>query len=208
MKQKPDYIIWKMTESEEELRAGLSHPELFAKKIENLKPGGRRMLEVLAVRRAMKVLFYEEEKEVLYTEDGAPYLSDGPYISISHTEGYAAVIASKTAPVGIDIERRGERVQKVVSHFLRQEEIAVLELAEANCPQPNVDCQLSLHLAWSAKESAFKILGKEYYDLQNLTTIQFVDFEKKIILLAVKDLPKPLQIHFDFTDDYVLTYIY
>lgn len=205
---KPDYIIWKITESEEELRAELSHPELFAKKVERLKPGSRRLLEVLAVRRAMKELFYGTEKEVLYTEEGAPYLPHGPFISISHTDGYAAVIASEEAPVGIDIERRGNRVQKVVSHFLRPEEIAVLEMSMVNSQSSTVDSELLLHLAWSAKETAFKILGKAYYDLQNLTTVQYLDLDKKILLLAVEGRAVPLQIHYDFTEDYVLTYIY
>lgn len=204
---KPDYIVWKITESEEELRAELSHPELFAKKIERLKPGSRRLLEVLAVRRAMKELFYGTEKEVLYTEEGAPYLAHGPFISISHTDGYAAVIASEESPVGIDIERRGTRVERVVSHFLRPEELVVLHVAETESVLLGMDYLLLLHLAWSAKETAFKILGKAYYDLQNLTTIQHLDLNKKILLLAVEGRKEPLQIHFDFSEDYVLTYV-
>ena len=37
------------------------------------------------------------------------------------TTDYAAVIASEH-PVGIDIERRGKRVARVVSHFLKPDE--------------------------------------------------------------------------------------
>ena len=195
---KPDYIIWKITESEEELRAQLSHPELYADKVQALKPGSRRMLEVLATRRALKELLYGEERAVCYTEEGAPYLEGGPYISISHTQGYATVITSDV-PVGIDIERIGNRVQKVVSHFLRPEETAILQLYS--------DYNLSLHLAWSAKESAYKILGKAYYDLQNRTTIQHIDWTQKLLLLAVDDQPSPLHVHFDYTDEYVLTWV-
>lgn len=205
---KPDYIVWKITESEEELRAGLLHPERFAKKIENLKPGSRRLLEILAVRRAMKVLFYDEEREVLYNDDGRPYLEKGPFISISHTNGYVAVITSTEAPVGIDIECRGDRVQKVMNHFLRREEIAVLELAVANAPDPALDFQLALHLAWSAKETAFKVLGRRYYDLQNLTTIQLLDWQTKTLLLAADGINRPMKISFDISEDYVLTYTY
>ena len=65
-----DYIIWRINESEEELRAQLEHPELFADKVKNLKPGSKRLLEVLAVRCALKALFYGEEQEVLYDEHG------------------------------------------------------------------------------------------------------------------------------------------
>ena len=195
----PDYIIWKITESEEELRAQLSHPELYADKVARLKPGSRRLLEVLAVRRAMKELFYGEEQEVVYDEHGKPSLKAGkPYISISHTHGYAAVISSDV-PVGIDIERIGNRVEKVVSHFLKQEELVTLALYSEAIP--------ALHLAWSAKEAAFKILGQEYYDLQHLTTISHINVSQKTMSLNVEGRPQSLIVHYDYTEDYVLAWV-
>ena len=203
----PDYIVWRINETEEELRASLSRPELFAEKVQNLKPGSRRLLEVLAVRRALKELFYGEEHQVIYDEHGKPSLavpedhSDGrklPFISISHTQDYAAVISSET-PVGIDIERIGTRVQKVVSHFLKEEELVTLSLYTEKVP--------ALHLAWSAKEAAFKILGQAFYDLQHLTTVTHIDTEKKTILLTVKGRPQPLIVHYDYTEDYVLAWV-
>lgn len=203
-----DYIVWKITETEEELRASLEHPEYYAEKVENLKPGTRRMLEVLAVRRALKELFYGVEQRVGYDDEGKPCLlplspesqeKTMPHISISHTNGYAAVIVDDDGPVGIDIEQRGKRVQKVTSHFLRHEEIAILALS------PDVD--LALHLAWSAKETAFKVLGRAYYDLQNLTTITRLDWERRMLILAVSGRTQPMVIGFDYTEDYVLTYL-
>lgn len=195
----PDYIIWNINETEEELRASLSHPEYFAEKIANLKPGSRRLLEVLAVRRALKELFYGEEQEVVYDEHGKPSLKAGkPYISISHTHGYAAVISSDV-PVGIDIERIGNRVEKVVSHFLKQEELVTLALYSDAVP--------ALHLAWSAKEAAFKILGQEYYDLQHLTTISHINVAQKTMSLNVEGRPQSLIVHYDYTEDYVLAWV-
>ena len=195
----PDYIIWNINETEEELRAGLSHPEYFAEKIANLKPGSRRLLEVLAVRRALKELFYGEEQEVVYDEHGKPSLKAGkPYISISHTHGYAAVISSDV-PVGIDIERIGNRVEKVVSHFLKQEELVTLALYSEAVP--------TLHLAWSAKEAAFKVLGQEYYDLQHLTTISHINVSQKTMSLNVEGRQQPLVVHYDYTEDYVLAWV-
>ncbi len=196
----PDYIVWKITESEEELRAGLSHPEYFEAKVRNLKPGSRRMMEILAVRRALKELMYGEEKCVIYDSYGKPSIDepDAPYISFSHTRQYVAVIASDV-PVGIDIERRGDRVQRVVPQFLTPDEVAVLSLT------PDID--LAFHLAWSGKESAFKVLGQSFYDLKKLTSIVCVDMERKVILLHVEGRELPMHIHFDFTDDYVLTWV-
>lgn len=199
----PDYIVWRITETEEELRAALDHPELYADKVANLKAGSNRMLEVLAVRRAMKVLFGGEEKLVEYDEHGAPRLADGSqYISISHTRDYVAVIASD-APVGIDIERRGERVQRVTSHFLQHDELALLALSSAD----DEALQLALHLAWSAKEAAFKVLGQDYYDLQHLTRIAQIDWHSKRIIMEVHNLQQPLTLGFDYTPDYVLVWL-
>lgn len=210
----PDYIIWNINETEEELRASLSHPEYYADKVQNLKPGSRRLLEILAVRRALKELFYGEEQQVVYDEHGKPSLAEAetaattiggssqgkklPFISISHTQGYAAVISSKV-PVGIDIERIGNRVEKVVSHFLKEEELVTLSMYADQVP--------ALHLAWSAKEAAFKILGQEFYDLQHLTTVTHIDTEKNTSLLAVNGRTQPLTVHYDFTEEYVLAWV-
>ena len=196
----PDYIVWKITESEEELRASLSHPEYFEAKIKNLKPGSRRMMEILSVRRALKELMYGEEKRIVYDRYGKPSIDepDAPFISFSHTKQYVAVITSDV-PVGIDIERRGDRVQRVVPQFLTPDEVTVLSLT------PDID--LAFHLAWSGKESAFKVLGQSFYDLKKLTSIVCVDMERKLILLHVEGRELPMRIHFDFTEDYVLTWV-
>ena len=196
----PDYIVWKITETEEELRASLSHPEYFEAKIRNLKPGSRRLMEILSVRRALKELMYGEEKRIVYDRYGKPSIDepDAPYISFSHTKQYVAVITSDV-PVGIDIERRGDRVQRVVPQFLTPDEVTVLSLT------PDID--LAFHLAWSGKESAFKVLGQSFYDLKKLTSIVCVDMERKLILLHVEGRELPMRIHFDFTEDYVLTWV-
>lgn len=204
-----DYIVWKITETESELLSQLEHPEYFAEKVANLKSGSRRKLEVLAVRCALKELFYGDEQRVAYTADGAPYLLDrSEHISISHTDGYAACITSAEAKVGIDIERIGKRVERVVSHFLKPEELVVLySLPTPHSTLDNTHSPLPLHLAWSAKETAFKVLGKEYYDLQRLTSVLHIDYEAKKLLLAAEGRDTPLTIHFDYTDDYVLTFV-
>ena len=196
----PDYIVWKITETEEELRASLSHPEYFEAKIRNLKPGSRRLMEILSVRRALKELMYGEEKRIVYDRYGKPSIDEpgAPFISFSHTKQYVAVITTDV-PVGIDIERRGDRVQRVVPQFLTPDEVTVLSLT------PDID--LAFHLAWSGKESAFKVLGQSFYDLKKLTSIVCVDMERKLVLLHVEGRELPMRIHFDFTEDYVLTWV-
>lgn len=197
---RPDYIVWRITETEDELKAALQHPDYYADKVQNLKPDSRRLLEVLAVRRALKELYDGEEQRVLYTADGKPYLEAGRYrISISHTQGYAAVIRSEAGCPGIDIERLGNRVERVVGQFLKPEENLLLQLS-------GDDYRTALHLAWSAKETAYKVLGHDYYDLKTLTTVMHVDWQGECLYLSVKGRETAMQIHFCLHPDYVLTW--
>lgn len=185
----------------EGLWAQLEHKELVAAKVERLKPESRRLREILAVRVLLKQMFGGTEVEVLYDEEGGPRFAtpfDSYRLSISHTDGHAAVLVSEW-PCGVDIERRGNRVQKVVSHFLTPDEVALLERQE--------DPSLALHLAWSAKETAYKVLGKDYYDLQNLTSVIALDEAEQILSLRVVGRRAPLQIRYTIHPDYVLTWL-
>lgn len=198
-------LIRKIELTESELLGQLEHPEYFAEKVASLKPGSRRKLEVLAVRCVVKELFGGTEQVICYTEEGAPYLQQSPnqkgqktdYISISHTQDYVAVAVS-SVPTGIDIERRGNRVERVVSHFLKPEEVETIR-------QSGADYELGLHLAWSAKESAYKVLGKAYYDLQQLTSVTHIDWENRLLTLKIEGRDCPMEIAFGYTDDYVWT---
>lgn len=220
--------IFPIDRSSEEMLQTLQHPEYFADKVRNLKPESRRLREILAVRCALKEICGGKEQQVGYTEDGAPYLlssssneapsdrNDAPtarkhsYLSISHTQGYGAIIIGDS-PVGIDIEHRGNRVENVVSRFLQAEEIFYIQqLGDTTGMRPPEDdylWRLPLHLAWSAKEAAFKVLGKDYYDLHHLTAIKQIDFTSKEIILAVHGRENPLLLHFDYTDDYVIVWL-
>lgn len=191
------YRVAEIKETADELAARLEHKNFYAEKIAGLKPESRRLREILAVRCLLKEMTGEEQ-EVSYDEEGKPSLVNtetARFISISHTEGYAAVILSEK-PVGIDIERRGKKVEKVISRFMQDSEIVL-----AN------NSALFSHLIWSAKEAAYKVLGKEYFDLQNLTLVNEIDFEKEIITMIVKGFDMPLAIHFKYTEDYVICYL-
>lgn len=196
-------LIRAITESEDQLRAQLQHPEYFAEKTAGLRSGSRRLREVLATRVMLKELFGGQEQRVTYDAHGAPSLAPTPgvthHLSISHTDGYAAVLLSTTSPVGVDIERRGPRVKRVVSHFLKPEEVELLQRLSADEEQ----FVLSLHLAWSAKEAAYKVLGPAYYDLQRLTTLTSLDWRQYTLSLSVTNVTEPLRMSFSFTDDYV-----
>lgn len=122
------------------------------------------------------------------TEEGETALRQWR-ISVSHTRGYAAILLSDKEEVGLDIERRSERVAGIASRFIRPDEQAV-----------NNDEQL---LIWSAKETVYKLFSED--------RLQFFDMRVKIAdraTLLVENLKRRTEVvvRYEFTDDYVLTY--
>lgn len=150
--------VWKSSESVEELLTLLPHSAFDKEKLDAFTSSNRK-LEWLSVR----VLLYQllgEEKQIEYESDGKPHLADrSQYISISHTRGYVAVILSTVAEVGIDIEHYGQRIHKIVSRFMRDDE-------KAGTYDGDITWGLLLH--WSAKEALFKCVEGSEADLQRL----------------------------------------
>ena len=189
--------VSRIDKTAEEYEAQLEYKEYYAAKVANLRPDSRRRLEILAPRYLLKEML-NGEQIVSYDEYGAPSLTgSGQYVSISHTDGYVAVIIADK-PVGIDIERRGRRVERVRSKFMQVSEDALV----AETPDP----VLSMHLIWSAKEAVFKFLGQQYFDLQNLTRVTSIDFKHGVMTMDVCGLESALTIYFEITKDYVLCY--
>ncbi len=160
--------IWKVEETTEQLQ------ELFGQQAFPEKPPSpfheKRKREWLAVRILLKTLC-GDEKEIAYRPSGKPFLSDGSYhISISHTGGYAAVALHPSREVGVDIEQYGTRIKRVVSHFMRSDEIPALWRG---------DDVYALLLHWSAKETLFKLLDTPESDWHlRLHVLPFVPSEE------------------------------
>lgn len=208
--------LWQIAETASELKAQLQLPDLYADRIARLLEDSRRMREILAIRCLLKAMTGEEQR-VLYDKDGKPLAPQQmesvryengkeihyvwSHLSISHTDGWAAVILSDH-PVGIDIERLGRRVQHVTSHFLKAPEMEFL--------QDDVE----LHIAWCVKESLFKILGRDYYDLRRRTSVRKICYARRngnnrqgTVEVAVEEQGLKT-LYFKTNDNFVLTYIF
>ena len=120
-----------------------------------------------------------------------PQLSTlNPHISVSHTRGYAALLLSDDCRVGVDIEYRSDRVERIASRFIRPDERA-----------ETTDEKL---LLWSAKEAVYKLFSEDRLGFFDMRALSIGDgyltmwVEKKRIAVSVC---------YEFTDDYVLTYV-
>lgn len=145
--------VWKIDECEEELR-NIAGDALCRAVTDDVSP--KRFLEKLAVRallsEMLRYMGQENCGRILYHDDGSPYMDNGLFVSISHTDGYAAVILSRDNKVGVDIEVRSPRALKLVPRFESE-------------GGSYVDSD-SATLCWSAKESVFKRLGSKVSDFR------------------------------------------
>ena len=191
--------VWKVEENIDQLRSMFNEFSLYESGLRKLK-AEKRQLEWLAVRVLLKELL-GEEKVIDYLPSGKPLLKDrSAYISFSHTCGYVAIAVHPAKEVGIDIEQYGNRVSKLASRFVREDESVSVKAGDAI---------YALLLHWSAKETMFKLMNQSDVDfLEHLHILPFVPSESGE-MEAVEyrtDLHQTFQISYYTHPDYVLTF--
>lgn len=192
--------IWKIEENPGELFLQLEHWEEYIPTLNKFQ-SERRKAEWLAVRVLLKALT-GRELIISYRENGAPFLVDDPLnISISHTKGYAAVMLSSQQPVGIDIEYHSERIHRIKSRFL----------SEADYEETGTFLDTDdLLVFWSAKETAYKMIGLQAVDFQSDLQIIDCDLIRSQGIVGIMENATPenaiFNINFWITPDFVLTY--
>ena len=102
------FAIWKIDESEDELLEGLTISNIEKNKLNQLKSLVHRK-GYLATRQLLKK-FGIPPGSNKYDQNGAPYLIDGRYLSITHSRNFAA-IAISDKKVGFDLEFYREKIK-------------------------------------------------------------------------------------------------
>lgn len=125
--------------------ANISHPE-------RKKEWGTARL---AIQEALELLqipypgFFKDEHGKSQPMNGQGF------VSLTHTRGFAAAIYHRELPVGIDLEQIREKILRIGTRFLAESELNFLHSLPAHYT-----------MAWSAKESIFKCLGKKGVSLR------------------------------------------
>lgn len=125
------------------------------------------------------------EPLVEHNEDGKPMI-EGYHISISHTLGYVAVILSRDYEVGVDIEYVSDRVNRISSRFLRDDEVFA-------------DTTDKL-IAWCAKETMYKLFSSEHLALKDIKV------DPQSCLVTNMKCNITLQFQCECSSKYILTY--
>ena len=91
--------VWRVSESEEELRQNLNLSEASKERLSQMKSEAHRKC-FLAVRQLLKT-YQIEDAALKYEPSGKPFLDSGTSISISHTLGYVAIALGFNVEVGV-----------------------------------------------------------------------------------------------------------
>lgn len=181
-------LVWKITETEEQLQSQLPESVLETIANKNYKSKSRR-LEVMATYALLTSHLKTPSVIIDHNSNGQPLL-DGFHISISHTNGYACVLLSTQKVVAIDIEYRSDRIERIRSKFLRSDE-----------PFTSIE---ELLLVWSAKETLYKYFSEDdlMYNEMKVESIS----ASSLSMINLKTNEKKM-VSYLSTPDYVLTYL-
>lgn len=180
--------VWRSEEPESELlqMAGLSNAESgYWSGIGN----ANRRREYLTVRAALKHLLGSDCPAIIYDATGKPSLSNGQFLSISHTGDLIALMHSESHNVGIDIEALRESIVPVSRKFVNDLERSQL---------PDKDLIENLHAVWSAKEVVYKIYGKKEVDFRKELQVEPFDLYSGQLRCAITkpDMHCTVEVHF------------
>ncbi len=156
--------IWKISETVEELELLIDLNSNDKIKFDQFLTSKRKK-EWLATRILIQELLANKAIHIIYDKHQKPVLSNSYYVSISHTNGFVAVIINDKKEVGIDIQVEKKNIEKGAYSFMNELEIE--QLGVENKLQKT-------HLYWCAKEALYKYIGDS--SLNIYTHFSILDF--------------------------------
>lgn len=152
----------------------------------------QRLREKLTEYALLSELAGQDGLVIDHDEDGAP-LVEGFHISISHTKGWAAMILSKCHRSGVDIEYVSDRVNRIVSRFMRDDE-----------PQDTLNERI---ITWCAKEAAYKYYHEQHLGFLDMRLLPFTPQETGTAHLANLRQGQTKAVNYEVNKEFVLVYI-
>jgi 4'-phosphopantetheinyl transferase len=129
-------------------------------------------------------------RELTYNKNGKPFLSGGPWFSLSHSGNFACFALSALSPVGIDLEIRREEEFEALARTACHPVVLAFFLKN-----PGIECFFNI---WTAKESYAKMIGTGF----SVEPSRFCILPENMVLLTKK---KPYFWSFNHLDGYSLT---
>jgi len=162
-------FIWKVEEPFEDLSEGIELTEHCQNRVKGMKSEIHRR-GFMSIRHLMAEAGYVDH-DLFYDDLGKPHLKNGKNISITHSFNFTAIILSDEK-VGIDIEKRRDKILKIANKFTPLSEYHTVANEEALIRK--------LTIVWGAKESIYKMYaepGLGFLQHINVTDFDFDDAE-------------------------------
>jgi 4'-phosphopantetheinyl transferase len=196
------FALWKIDEQAEELTAQLQlkdHEKTYLNTLIN----GKRNLHWLSTRVLLrKMLNTSSYIDCQVDEHGKPYLTNFPhYISLSHSFDYAAVMISRTKPVGIDIELIKDKIERIAHKFMNEDELSFMDTLHQT---------EHMYISWCAKEAIYKLQGKKNVSFLNNIRLNPFEYQPEGSFkarLELEDSSKDFQVHYQQMDNYMIGYV-
>jgi|SRR5690554_7340243 len=191
-------FVWKITEEEDVLRLDVDLQEKHLNRLNGMLSEQHRK-GFLSVRKLLQAAGYHDF-DLRYDANGKPSLTDGKYISITHSFEFSAIIIS-TKNVGIDIEKQREKITRIADKFID---------LEFDYLQKNKDYIKQLTIVWGAKESLYKMCNSRSLSFKQDMYVQNFSLNtgRGNALIDCKELHFncKFNFYFDSFDGYTLVY--
>ena len=194
-------LVWKITESFEELLANVVLKEKTMLRLHKMK-SEMHQRAFLSVRMLLKEAGYTDF-ELHYDEFGKPYFLDGKHVSITHSHHFSAIIISDET-VGIDIEMQREKIIRIADKFVNETELNRLKSFDLQ------DYIKKLTIKWGAKEAIFKIRNEKGISFKDHIQVNPFEIEdqKTTAILELENIKQQFSIHFEEFEGFTLVYAF
>ncbi len=194
--------IWKVEETENELRPLLSLNAREEKELQAIKAASSR-LRWMASRLALKSIF-DEWRVIDINKDihGKPFFEmEEGFFSLSHSGEFAVCVYHPEKKVGVDIEFIRNKILAIQNKFMKTEELTAI--VDRNCVK-------TLYVCWCAKEAIYKWQGKKGLSMKEGITIHPFEFKEKGQLYASlinEEGVEQLKVVYERLDGYMMAYV-
>ncbi|MNK16791.1 hypothetical protein D3C87_349610 [compost metagenome] len=191
-------LIWKNTESLEELSQQVELKDICALRLNGMKSELHKK-GFLGVRMLLKEIGYTDF-DLYYGTDGKPHLKDGMHISITHSYAFSAIIIS-SREIGIDMEMQREKIITIANKFI-EPEFAYLDPLHLSLYMQK------LMVIWGVKEAVYKMMSQSGLSFkQNIYVFPFeMDTKAGTASVKFEDIDETFPFYFEEIENFILVY--
>jgi 4'-phosphopantetheinyl transferase EntD len=191
--------LWEIKEDFDTLFSKVSLDKTEKKTLFDFKNIARQV-EWLSVRALLNELTQCDSK-IIYNEEHKPFLFDNSFnISISHSNKLTSILLSKHKKVGIDLEYRSHRINRIAHKFINKHEYITCDKTFE---------QLHLYIHWCAKEALYKICDKKNINFKENLTIKPFEIEHEGQITGMhhdEHIHDEFLLKYEVRDNYVIVF--